>query len=168
MTTAPATARMDQLEKVLKQIANCLPVAGMAFSEVTKGKPSQKQVDWIVTQTRNSLVKIDIDLASHIKHLIEKTKTGHDGSDTGGCDAMFQQCMGKDQRPPSIDVKSVICPSQLLDARRFIDGLHLNISKRMKSEEGRVQTLTANLSRSIQVRKIVSYVSFNLDSFLFR
>ena len=141
----------------------------MAFSELAKGKPSQKQVDWIVTQIRNSLQKIDDDLASHIKHLIEKTRTRDDGSDAGGCDAMFQQNMGNVQRPPStIDVKSVICPSQLLEARRFIDGLHLNISNRMYTEEGRVQTLTANLSRSIQVRKIVSFVSFNLDSLLFR
>ena len=140
----------------------------MAFSELAKGKPSQKQVDWIITQITNSLQKIDDDLASHIKHLIEKTKTRDDGSDAGGCDAMFQQCMGNVQRPSSIDVKSVICPSQLLEARRFIDGLHLNISNRMYTEEGRVQTLTANLSRSIQVRKIVSFVSFNLDSLLFR
>ena len=48
-------ARMDQLDKVEKEVVNCLHTAGMALSEVAKDKPSQKQVDLLVTQFMNSL-----------------------------------------------------------------------------------------------------------------
>ena len=139
----------------------------MAFSEVTKGKPSQEQVDWMVTQIRNSLQKIDNELASHVKHLNEQTKTRHDGSDAGACDAMSQQCMGNVQRPPSVDVESMISPSKLLEARRFIDGLHLAISQRMNTEEGRGKTMIDNLSRCVQVKNCFLFKVKSV-SFLFR
>jgi hypothetical protein len=37
-------AKMDQLDKVEKEVVSCLHTAGMALSEVAKDKPSQKQV----------------------------------------------------------------------------------------------------------------------------
>ena len=74
------------------------------------------------------------------------------GSDADGFDSMFQQCTGNVLRPQSIDVKSMICPSQIQEARQFIDGLHLAISINMNTEEGRVKRMTDNLSRCAQVR----------------
>ena len=60
---------------------NCLHTAGMALSEVAKDKPSQKQVDLLVTQFMNSLQKIDNDLTSQIKYLSEvSTGQPHEGS----------------------------------------------------------------------------------------
>jgi len=80
MATAPM-ARMDQLDKVEEQVVNCLHTAGMALSEVAKDKPSQKQVDLLVTQFMNSLQKIDNDLTSQIKYLSEvSTGQPHEGS----------------------------------------------------------------------------------------
>ena len=53
----------------------------MALSEVAKDKPSQKQVDLLVTQFMNSLQKIDNDLTSQIKYLSEvSTGQPHEGS----------------------------------------------------------------------------------------
>ena len=75
------------------------------------------------------------------------------GSDADGFDSMFQQCTGNVLRPQSIDVKSMICPSQLQEARQFIDGLHLAISIKMNTEEGRVKRMTDNLSRCAQMMK---------------
>ena len=47
MATAPM-ARMDQLDKVEKEVVSCLHTAGMALQEVGKDKPSQKQVSGFV------------------------------------------------------------------------------------------------------------------------
>ena len=80
MATAPM-ARMDQLDKVEEHVVNCLHTAGMALSEVSKDKPSQKHVDLLVTQFMNSLQKIDTDLTSQIKYLSEvSTGQPHEGS----------------------------------------------------------------------------------------
>jgi len=57
------------------------------------------------------------------------------------------------KRPPDIDVMSMIRPSQLQEARRFIDGLHTAISKMMNSKEGRTKSMTYKLSHSVQVMK---------------
>ena len=74
-------ARMDQLDKVEKEVVSCLHTAGMALSEIAKDKPSQKQVDLLVTQFMNSLQKIDTDLTSQIKYLSEvSTGQPHEGS----------------------------------------------------------------------------------------
>merc|ERR1711992_70521 len=72
---------MDQLDKVEEHVVNCLHTAGMALSEVSKDKPSQKHVDLLVTQFMNSLQKIDTDLTSQIKYLSEvSTGQPHEGS----------------------------------------------------------------------------------------
>merc|ERR1719450_273510 len=47
----------------------------------------------------------------------------------------------------------MIRPSQLQEARRFMDGLHIAISRRMNSQEGRSKNMTDNLSHSVQVMK---------------
>eukprot|EP00092_Neocalanus_flemingeri_P059813 GFUD01071618.1.p2 GENE.GFUD01071618.1~~GFUD01071618.1.p2 ORF type:complete len:120 (+),score=51.39 GFUD01071618.1:54-413(+) len=44
MAATTPMARMDQLDKVEKEVVSCLHTAGMALSEVAKDKPSQKQV----------------------------------------------------------------------------------------------------------------------------
>ena len=58
MSSAPM-AKMDQLDKVEKEIMSCLHPAGQALSEVGKEKPSQKQVDHLVSQFMNSLQTVD-------------------------------------------------------------------------------------------------------------
>merc|ERR1712055_811659 len=67
--------------KVEKEVVNCLHTAGMALSEVAKDKPSQKQVDLLVTQFMNSLQTIDTSLTEHIKYLSQvSTGQPHEGS----------------------------------------------------------------------------------------
>jgi len=74
-------ARMDQLDKVEKEIVSCLKDAGSALAEVAKDKPSQKQVDLLVTQFMNSLGTIDTSLTEHIKYLSQvSTGQPHEGS----------------------------------------------------------------------------------------
>merc|ERR1712240_545739 len=74
-------ARMDQLDKVEKEIVSCLEDAGSALAEVAKDKPSQKQVDLLVTQFMNSLGTIDTSLTEHIKYLSQvSTGQPHEGS----------------------------------------------------------------------------------------
>ena len=51
--------RMNELDKVEKEVVNCLGSAGKALEEIGKDKPSQKQVDNLVSQFMTSLqVKI--------------------------------------------------------------------------------------------------------------
>ena len=59
--------RMNELDKVEK--VSCLQNAGKALEEVGKDKPSQKQVDLLVTQFMNSLQEIDSKLTENIKYL---------------------------------------------------------------------------------------------------
>merc|ERR1712130_350607 len=74
-------ARMDQLDKGEKDIVSCLKDAGSALAEVAKDKPSQKQVDLLVTQFMNSLTSIDSSLTEHIKYLSQvSTGQPHEGS----------------------------------------------------------------------------------------
>ena len=54
--------RMNELDKVEKEVVNCLGSAGKALEEIGKDKPSQKQVDNLVSQFMTSLqVKIECD-----------------------------------------------------------------------------------------------------------
>jgi len=68
MATAPM-AKMEQLDKVEKDIVSCLQTAGQALAEVAKDKPSQKQVDLLVTQFMTVLANIDSSLTDHIRYL---------------------------------------------------------------------------------------------------
>ena len=53
----------------------------MALTEVGKDKPSQKQVDLLVTQFMNSLQTIDTSLTENIKYLSQvSTGQPHEGS----------------------------------------------------------------------------------------
>lgn len=80
MAGAPM-AKMDQLDKVEKDIVSCLQTAGQALAEVAKDKPSQKQVDLLVTQFMNSLSNIDSSLTDHIRYLSQvSTGQPHEGS----------------------------------------------------------------------------------------
>ena len=47
--------RMNELDKVEKEVVNCLGSAGKALEEIGKDKPSQKQVDNLVSQFMTSL-----------------------------------------------------------------------------------------------------------------
>ena len=47
--------RMNELDKVEKEVVNCLGSAGRALEEIGKDKPSQKQVDNLVSQFMTSL-----------------------------------------------------------------------------------------------------------------
>lgn len=55
--------RMNELDKVEKEVVNCLGSAGKALEEIGKDKPSQKQVDNLVSQFMTSLqVKIEMQI----------------------------------------------------------------------------------------------------------
>merc|ERR1712183_875244 len=80
MANAPM-AKMNQLDNVEKEVVSCLHTAGMALTEVGKDKPSQKQVDLLVTQFMNSLQTIDTSLTENIKYLSQvSTGQPHEGS----------------------------------------------------------------------------------------
>ena len=68
MATGPMV-RMNELDKVEKEVVSCLHTAGKALEEIGKDKPSQKQVDLLVTQFMNSLQEIDSKLTENIKYL---------------------------------------------------------------------------------------------------
>jgi len=74
-------AKMEQLDKVEKEVVSCLYTAGQALAEIAKDKPSQKQVDLLVTQFMNSLAMIDSNLTDHIRYLSQvSTGQPHEGS----------------------------------------------------------------------------------------
>ena len=64
--------RMNELDKVEKEVVSCLQNAGKALEEVGKDKPSQKQVDLLVTQFINSLQEIDSKQADR-KHQVPES-----------------------------------------------------------------------------------------------
>ena len=73
--------RMNELDKVEKDVVSCLHTAGKALEEISKDKPSQKQVDLLVTQFMNSLQEIDSKLTENIKYLSQvSTGQPHEGS----------------------------------------------------------------------------------------
>merc|ERR1719445_2913914 len=72
---------MNELDKVEKEVVNCLGSAGKALEEIGKDKPSQKQVELLVTQFLNSLQEIDSKLTENIKYLSQvSTGQPHEGS----------------------------------------------------------------------------------------
>jgi len=76
-----AMDKLDQLDKVEKEIVSCLYTAGQALAEIAKDKPSQKQIDLLVTQFMNSLATIDSSLTDHIRYLSQvSTGQPHEGS----------------------------------------------------------------------------------------
>ena len=83
-----------------------------------------------------------------------ESKTRQDGGASSGGHAIYHQRLGSLQRPPNIDVMSLIRPSQLQDARRFIDGLHSNIIKRKDPHDERAKNTTEILCRTVQVEKL--------------
>ena len=73
MATAPM-AKMEQLDKVEKEIVTCLQTAGQALAEVAKDKPNQKQVELLVTQSMTCLANIDSSLTDHIRYLSQVSR----------------------------------------------------------------------------------------------
>ena len=73
MATAPM-AKMEQLDKVEKEIVSCLQTGGQALAEVARDKPSQKQVDLLVTQFMTCLGNIDSSLTDHIRYLSQVSR----------------------------------------------------------------------------------------------
>ena len=64
--------RMNELDKVEKEVVNCLGSAGKALEEIGKDKPSQKQVDNLVSQFMTSLqVKTFIKDTKILKTLVD-------------------------------------------------------------------------------------------------
>merc|ERR1719211_567298 len=73
--------RMKELDNVEEKVVSCLHTAGKALEEVGKEKPSQKQVDLLVTQFLASLQEIDSKLTDHIRYLSQvSTGQPHEGS----------------------------------------------------------------------------------------
>ena len=80
MATSPMT-RMKELDNVEEKVVSCLHTAGKALEEVGKDKPSQKQVELLVTQFLASLQEIDSKLTENIKYLSQvSTGQPHEGS----------------------------------------------------------------------------------------
>ena len=69
MATSSPMTRMKELDNVEEKVVSCLLAAGKALEEVGKEKPSQKQVELLVTQFLNSLQEIDSKLTENIKYL---------------------------------------------------------------------------------------------------
>ena len=63
--------RINERDKVEKEVVlvSCLHTAGKALEEIGKDKPSQKQVDLLVTQFMTSLQEIDSKLTENIQYL---------------------------------------------------------------------------------------------------
>merc|ERR1719251_552488 len=72
---------MKELDKVEKEVVSVLHTAGKALEEIGKDKPSQKQVDNLVSQFMTSLQEIDTKLTENIKYLSQvSTGQPHEGS----------------------------------------------------------------------------------------
>ena len=74
------------VDKVEKEIVNVLQTAGKTLEEVGKDKPSQKQVDLMVTQFMNSLQEIDSKLTENIKYLSQVSTGQYHQVDILSCD----------------------------------------------------------------------------------
>ena len=80
-SAASPMTRMKELDNVEEKVVSCLVAGGKALEEVGKEKPSQKQVELLVTQFLNSLQEIDSKLTENIKYLSQvSTGQPHEGS----------------------------------------------------------------------------------------
>ncbi|CAG0922651.1 unnamed protein product [Notodromas monacha] len=73
--------RLKVLDEIEKDIAQVLSSASHALAEITKDKPSQKQVDQQNTQFLNNLSSVKTELTKRINYLIQvSTGQPHEGS----------------------------------------------------------------------------------------
>ncbi|CAG0912367.1 unnamed protein product [Notodromas monacha] len=80
MTSMPLE-RLKALDEIEKDIAQVLTSASHALAEISKDKPSQKQVDQHNTQFLNTLSSVETELTKHINYLIQvSTGQPHEGS----------------------------------------------------------------------------------------
>ena len=80
MTSVPLD-RLKALDEIEKDICQVLSSAGNALSELSKDKPSQKQVDQHATLFLTTLNNVETELTKHINYLIQvSTGQPHEGS----------------------------------------------------------------------------------------
>jgi len=78
--TAPMD-RLQALDLVEKDVLTCLSSAGLALQELSKDKPSQKQMDQHNTHFLKTLNNVEIEMAKHINYLTQvSTGQAHEGS----------------------------------------------------------------------------------------
>jgi len=73
--------RLQALDLVEKDILTCLSSAGLALQELSKDKPSQKQMDQHNTHFLKTLNNVEIEMGKHINYLTQvSTGQAHEGS----------------------------------------------------------------------------------------
>jgi len=73
--------RLTALDSVEKDILNCLQSAGQALAELSKEKPSIKQVDGHTSHFLKTLNHVEVELGKHINYLTQvSTGQAHEGS----------------------------------------------------------------------------------------
>lgn len=73
--------RLKQLELIEKDVANALQSGGQAILELSKEKPSMKQVDTHTSTFLKTLESVENDLLKHITYLTQvSTGQAHEGS----------------------------------------------------------------------------------------
>nr|CAG4648431.1 EOG090X0LXA [Moina brachiata]SVE93412.1 EOG090X0LXA [Moina brachiata] len=76
--------RLQALDNVEKEIASCILSAGQALQELSKDKPSMKQVEGHTTQFVKTLGRVEAELSQHINYLTQvSTGQAHEGSSYG-------------------------------------------------------------------------------------
>nr|CAG4641393.1 EOG090X0LXA [Eulimnadia texana] len=76
--------RLQALDSVEKEIANALQCAGQSLLELSKDKPSMKQVESHASQFHKALNHVESELSKHINYLTQvSTGQPHEGSAYG-------------------------------------------------------------------------------------
>nr|CAG4638884.1 EOG090X0LXA [Cyclestheria hislopi] len=76
--------RLQALDNVEKEIASCIQSAGQALMELSKDKPSMKQVESHTSQFLKTLNHVESKLSEHINYLTQvSTGQPHEGSAYG-------------------------------------------------------------------------------------
>ena len=77
-TNSMPIERLQALDNVEKEIASCIQSAGQALMELSKDKPSMKQVEGHTSQFLKTLSHVEAELSKHINYLTQ-VSTGKNG-----------------------------------------------------------------------------------------
>jgi mediator of RNA polymerase II transcription subunit 11 len=70
-TNSMPIERLQALDNVEKEIASCIQSAGQALMELSKDKPSMKQVEGHTSQFLKTLSHVEAELSKHINYLTQ-------------------------------------------------------------------------------------------------
>lgn len=74
--SASPVARIEELEEIEKDVIAILQTAGTALNEISRDRPSQKQVDQLTQQVMGHIRAVDTKLSEQIRYLTQ-VSTGH-------------------------------------------------------------------------------------------